>query len=355
MSFGVSGRVPVVLMVSGGSDSTALLELAVRHMRGSATTSFKLDPCASRTSRLPGLVSAALPASDSCELSVLHVNHMLRGTQADDDEAFVRGLCRSLAVPCHVQRVDVARLPRARELGIEAAARECRYRCAEDLLASEQIRLGVEPDAGTICTAHTLDDRVETFYMRSLVGTGPGGLGSIPRRRGHVVRPLLDASREELRDWLRSCHPGAADHELWHDDPTNDDGSNFRGRVRSELIPVLERLRPGFKKSLVKSMDLIAEEDASISQAVDSIVYRNLSWDGRRCSLPVEVLSKRPRYLARRILRSCLLVVDPGARLESVQIDRVLEGLSLPRFTTEVSGGIRVRVCDGVLTASIEQ
>ena len=342
-------------MVSGGSDSMALLELAVKYVRGSATTSFRLDPAQSERTRLLDMLGASLPPADCCELSVLHVNHMLRGAQADDDEAFVIASCGNLAVPCTTRRVDVAALAERSKDGMEAVARQLRYRLAGELLDAECARMGVAPGEGIVCTAHTLDDRIETFCMRALVGTGPGGLGSIPRRRGRVCRPLLDATREELRAWLRARNPGAADYELWRDDPTNDDGSNFRSRVRHELLPVMRRLRPGFESSLASTMDLIAVEDEEIVQTVDGIVYRNLSWDGKTARVPAGVIAAQPHYLARRIVRSCLLVVRPDARLEAAQIERVVEGLCREGFVTEVSGGIRVRVEGGQLVASVEQ
>lgn len=115
------------------------------------------------------------------------------------------------------------------------------------VLALDRVCARVGAKDGLICTAHTIDDRVETFFMRALVGTGPGGLASIPRVRGNLRRPLLDASREQLRDWLRKRHPGVPDTALWREDETNLTGDNFRSRVRRELIPVLRKLRPGFE------------------------------------------------------------------------------------------------------------
>ena len=102
-------------------------------------------------------------------------------------------------------------------------------------------------------------------------------------------------------------------------------------------------------------MDLISAEDEEISQLVDSIVYRNLSWDGRTARMPVDVIVRQPRFFIRRIVRAYLLVVRPEARLEAAQIERVADGLQQEGFTTEVSGGIRVRVAGGQLVASVEQ
>jgi tRNA(Ile)-lysidine synthase len=339
---GGQGRIPVLLMVSGGSDSTALLELAAKYLRGSATISFKLDESERLNSTLLGKMGEVLPPPERCAFYALHVNHMLRGTQADDDEAFVRAHCENYSIPCEVRRVDVAALAAKGGQGIEATAHELRYRLADEVLDSICERVGVPPEQGLICTAHTLDDRIETFFMRSLVGTGPGGLGSIARVQGRVRRPLLGVLREELRSWLRSRHAGCPDYELWRDDPTNEDGSNFRSRVRMQAMPVMRSLRPGFERSLERTMDLIASEDADLADQARSLLYRNLSWDGQIATLPVDVLESCSRSLARRLLRAALLVVAPSARLESAQIERVLSGYKRAGFVTEVSGGVRV-------------
>jgi tRNA(Ile)-lysidine synthase len=312
---------PVLLMVSGGSDSTALLELASAYAHGEDAA----------CDDLLKMMAHVLPQPEELELSVLHVNHMLRGDDADADERFVSKRCADLDVPCQIRRVDIAALTSTRKGGMEAVAREERYRFARMLCKD-----------GVICTAHTLDDRIETFYMRSLVGTGPGGLSSIPRRRGNLRRPLLDATRAQLRDWLRFRHPGVSDEFLWREDASNTDGTNFRSQVRLKLIPVLRDLRPGFEKPLAQTMDLLAEEDEMLCQQAESIVYRNLSWDGETALFPREVLTQLVRPLARRVLRASLLVVNPDARLEASQIERVLDKLGEATFATEASGGIRI-------------
>lgn len=330
MSF-ESDKTPVLLMVSGGSDSMALLELAYEHANGGAQEAG--DP-------LLGMLADALPARDECALYVLHVNHLLRGSASDEDEAFVIRRCGELGLPCEVQRVDIAKLPARRRGGMEAVAREERYRLAEAGLA--RACASERAEKGIICSAHTLDDRIETFFMRALVGTGPGGLASIPRARGNVRRPLLEATREQLRDWLRSRHPNKTDAELWREDESNMSGENFRSKVRIELMPVLEELCPHYRKSLAQTMDLIADENDALQQQAESIVYRSLDWDGETARIACSVLADASRPMARRVLRACLLVVNPEARLEAEQIERVLDNAGEPKFSTEVSGGLRV-------------
>ena len=328
-------KIPVLLMVSGGSDSTALLELVCAYVAGEEEDELLMT------------LAGSLSVPDRIAPFVLHVNHMLRGEDSDGDERFVRELCKKLDVPCEVQRVDIGALSQTRRGGMEAVAREERYRLASLALDRACARVGAKD--GLICTAHTIDDRVETFFMRALVGTGPGGLASIPRVRGNLRRPLLDASREQLRDWLRKRHSGVLDTALWREDETNLTGDNFRSCVRRELIPVLRELRPGFEGSLAQTMDLIADEDEALRCQADSIVYRTLTWDGETASMPAEALRSLDRSMARRVMRACLLVVNPDARLEAGQIDRVLDGMEDEGFTTETSGGLRVSTSDDAL------
>lgn len=329
-------RIPILLMVSGGSDSTALLGLAALHAAGQ-------EPAGAVGRKLASMMAQALPAPERCELKVLHVNHLLRGEDSDGDEAFVIRLCSELGIPCAVHRVDVAALAASGSEGMEATARAERYRLADLELAALEQRAGAAHGSGMVLTAHTVDDRVETFLMRALVGTGPGGLASIPRRRGNIFRPLLDATRQELRDFLAEQHRDANTGELWRDDATNDDGSNFRSKVRTRLVPVMRELQPGFERNLVRTMDLIAEEDAARSSAAQGIVYRNLSWDGETAALPLVAIASLEAPLAKRVLRQCLLVVNPDARLESAQIDRILTAVrSGGVFAVDVDSGIRV-------------
>ncbi len=334
-----SEQVGVVLMVSGGSDSTALLEMACAYLDG--------RPLPFEAQRA---FEELLPDPAAVCVRVLHVNHLLRGAAAYADEAFVRAECEQMGVDLHVERVNVKDLAASRKGGVEAVAREERYR-----LAAEQLDLLCATQGcarGYILPAHTLDDRVETFFMRALVGTGPGGFASIPRARGRIRRLLLDVTREELREWLREQRPNVPDALLWREDATNDDGSNFRSRVRTQLVPAAEALRGGFSRTLAHTMDLIADEDAMLQEQAHALLYRHLDWDGAVAKLPAQALLDEKAPMRRRVLREALLVVHPSARLESAQIERVAQAVEAGEETAcDVAGGVRVQVADGTIAA----
>lgn len=338
-SSGASEQVGVVLMVSGGSDSTALLEMVCAYLEG--------RPLPFEAQRA---FEGLLPDPAAVHIRVLHVNHLLRGAAAYADEAFVRAECEQMGVNLHVERVNVKDLAASRKGGVEAVAREERYRLAEEQLDLVCATKGCA--RGYILPAHTLDDRVETFFMRALVGTGPGGFASIPHARGRIRRPLLDMTREELREWLREQRPSVPDALLWREDATNDDGSNFRSRVRTQLVPVAEELRGGFARTLAHTMDLIADEDAMLQERAHALLYRHLDWDGAVAKLPAAALLDEKPPMRRRVLREALLVVRPDARLESAQIERVAQAVEAGEDAScDVAGGVRVQVADGTIAA----
>ncbi len=235
----------VLLMVSGGSDSTALAYLAAE-LRDAG----ELGP-----------------------LAMLHVNHQLRGADADGDAQFVAALAEALGIPLFACEVDVAGEAQRTGGNVEAVARSERYLAANEALRSMAFHEGCPLSEARIFTAHTADDRIESFYMRSIVGTGPGGFRSMLYRNGPVARPLLDATRDELRAYIeqRAAADAAPTPDapcvrdgqgaLWREDATNAHTDRFRAYVRHEVVPQAKAWNPRMPESLVRTMNLIAEED----------------------------------------------------------------------------------------------
>jgi tRNA(Ile)-lysidine synthase len=197
-------------------------------------------------------------------LSVVHFNHKLRGAESDADQEFVAGLAREYGLEFHVASGDVAQLAADEHSGVEAAARELRYEFFRKLLGS-----GEDADASAaasphtltkIATGHTLDDQAETVLMRLIRGTGLRGLGGIYPRivvehedgdgRGEIVRPLLGVRRSDLEQYLKDLK------QSWREDSTNADAKFTRNRVRSLVLPLLER---EFNPAIVESLSELAE------------------------------------------------------------------------------------------------
>jgi len=203
----------VVVAVSGGSDSVALLRLLC-----SLRESFHLD------------------------LICAHFNHQLRGAESDADEAFVLGLAGSLAVPCEMGSEDVGAYASGHHLSLEEAARELRLR----FLRLTALATG----AACIATAHTRDDQVETVLFRLLKGTGLRGLSGIAPRTGMFIHPLLAVSKQQLQDWLRG------QGFTWRDDSSNADLRYERNFIRTSVIPLIESRFPATRTAVARTADI---------------------------------------------------------------------------------------------------
>lgn len=323
---------PVLLMVSGGSDSTALAYLA-RELN---------------SARLVG------------PLAMLHVNHQLRGEDANEDARFVQQLAQLLDIPLFLCEVDVAAEVRRTGGNMEAIARHERYVAAGEALQSLCAHVGVPVSEGRIFTAHTADDRVESFYMRSIVGTGPGGFRSMRYLSGNVARPLMDAGREDLRGYVEGRAslglPVARDPEgnLWREDATNAHTDHFRAYVRHEIVPRSKVRNPQLLDVLGRTMNLIADEDDFMESLACEVAKRCVSslGDGKEDGfLLAPSFGAEPLPLRRRVcMRALQGVLGADARVETASVNAVLdafedgEGLGKPigGYVTNIQGNLAV-------------
>jgi tRNA(Ile)-lysidine synthase len=233
---------PVLVLLSGGGDSVCLLDVAVR---------------------LEARVSA------------LHVNYGLRHG-ADEDQEFVRELCGRLGVPLNVERLT---LPEGGNL--QERAREARYALADSLAE------------GDYAAAHTASDQAETVLYRLAVSPGSRALLGMAPRRGRLVRPLLDVTREEVRAYLR------ARGLEWREDPSNADRRFARARVRHDLLEALRTVGPAAERTIAETARQLREEaevlDAAVSEAIEEL--------GGGPAVSLATLREKPPALRRLVLR----------------------------------------------------
>jgi tRNA(Ile)-lysidine synthase len=187
----------VAVAVSGGADSVALLHLL-----------------------------ADLRDTLGITLLVTHFNHSLRGPESEADAEFVAALSRQQGLEYICDREDVAAVAARQKLNLEDAARRLRYEFFQRIVAQGR--------ATRVAVAHTADDQAETVLARLFRGTGPAGLAGIYPVLGPIIRPLLAARRENLREYLQGRG------QSWREDLTNFDTSRQRAQIRAELLPVLE-------------------------------------------------------------------------------------------------------------------
>ena len=196
------------------------------------------------------------------DLHVVHVNHQLRGKDADEDERYVREFCKTRNIPCHVYRFDVSKIAKEEKLSTEDAGRRLRYQAFEEV--RESVKIGADVgNAGSrkcvIAVAQNANDQAETVLMRLMRGAGLTGMGGMEyKREDGVIRPLLDATREEIEGYCE-------DQRLFpRIDETNLQTDYTRNRIRLELLPYIKQ---NFNENIVQTLNrfaAICREDARV-------------------------------------------------------------------------------------------
>lgn len=254
--------VTVLLAVSGGADSVALLR-------------------------------AMHVLADPRRLVVAHFQHGLRRA-AERDAAFVRRLCDELGLPCEIGRPDAELAKQTAGEGLEAAARRARY----DFLQAAAERYG----ARYVAVAHTADDQAETILHRVARGTGLAGLAGMPRARrlgpaATLVRPLLAFTRAEVLDYLQTLG------QVYREDETNRDLNFTRNRIRHDLLPKLRaEYNPEVDAALLRLGQLAGEAQGLIARQVDALYDRAVAITPGGARLDCSALAGVDPYLVRELL-----------------------------------------------------
>lgn len=298
---------PVVVAVSGGPDSVALL-------RGLAAV-----------------------AGKETSLAVAHLNHQIRAQDADRDERFVADLARDLGLRLNAGRIDVEAEANRRAQSLETTARDLRYQFLRETAEALQARF--------VALGHTADDQAETILHRVVRGTGLRGLAGMPARRKlgrncELIRPLLNLARRDVLDYLSRigqpyCH-----------DATNDSSSHTRNRLRNELLPRLEReYNPRTREALLRLGQLADEAQQVIDASVRERLERAdlIQWESG-CSLLAEPLVGAETHVLRTVFVRLWQKMGWGLReLGFEALDRVASVLQNGITATTLPGNIDVR------------
>ena len=287
----VQPGVPLMVMLSGGGDSVCLLDVSLRL---------------------------------GARVSALHVNHGLRDAAADD-EAFVRRMCERLGVPLVVETLEP---PPAGNL--QDWAREARYALAERHAEADY------------AAAHTASDQAETVLYRLAVSPGSRALQGMPARRGRLVRPLLTATRDEVRAYLRA-------RELeWREDPTNADRRFARPRVRHDVLPSLRELSPVAERTIAETARQLREEAEVLERAVDDA----LEGAGGGPAVTLAALREQPAAVRRLLLRRLAERAAGGREARALSRAEAEEIMALGDRGTrslDLGGGLRAVAEYGVV------
>lgn len=188
----------------------------------------------------------------------VHCNFHLRGEESNRDEAFVTALCRNLGVAYEVVHFDTLTYAAEHHLSVEMAARELRYE------AFEQIRQTHNLDV--VAVAHHQDDAVETLLLNLVRGTGINGLTGIRARNGHVVRPLLCLTRDEIIEYLNQIE------QFYVTDSTNLTDEYSRNKIRLNLLPLMEQINPAARANIAQTAMYLSEAATLYNKVVANVV-----------------------------------------------------------------------------------
>lgn len=272
----------VLAALSGGADSVALLlELLELQRNG-----------------LIGGIAAA------------HLNHGIRGQEADEDEAFVRSLCDSLGIRLIVKRVDVPASAKRSGVSLELAARCERYA----FLSEAKTEAGCD----VIALGHHRDDQAETVLLHLLRGSGTDGLAGMRLRSGDLIRPLLLTGKDEILAFL------AERGQPYRIDSTNLNADATRNRIRLNVMPVLETINPQARKALSDAAFRIAEDADYLGSLADE-AFTAVGYDRKK-------LAALPRPVRLRVLKR-MLPYDDCTSADLLRLESLLSGQTGDRAT----------------------
>ncbi len=274
----------VIVAVSGGPDSMCLLHVLMN-----------------------------LRDSFSLKLVAAHVNHGLRGSEADEDENYVREFCKINGIAFSSIKADIHKISIERNVSCETAGRDFRYEFFQ--------KLKVENNADKIAIAHNLNDQAETVLMRIIRGAGLEGLGGIkPVREGVYIRPLLFCSRDEIEQY---CINNNLEPRI---DKTNFENIYARNKIRLELVPYIQK---NFNRDIIGTLSRIAENSRVDSDYLEEISEKMYK---RYCTIKEDrvIISKEgfldhEAVVTRVIRKAFLCLIGNLNNFERLHICQILE------------------------------
>ncbi|NLA77789.1 MAG: tRNA lysidine(34) synthetase TilS [Clostridiales bacterium] len=293
----------VIVGLSGGADSVSLL-----HFLNSNKALLNIEVCAA------------------------HVNHMIRGAEAQRDEDFVRRLCETQNVKLEVLHFDVPAESRRTGEGLEECGRRVRY----EFFAS------LSDEKTKIATAHNLNDSMETFIMNFCRGASLKGLCGIPPVRGNIIRPLVFTPRSEIEEY---CAWNGLEYVT---DSTNSDCEYTRNKIRSELIPVMLEINPSFASAFLRCTKNLCEDEKHLSECAASLLSEARMGENR---YNAAMLSEAVLPLKKRAVVSAFSEIFNGRIPENRHITAICDMLS-SSGKAEIYGDCFASVSGGVFELS---
>lgn len=237
---------PIIIGVSGGTDSVVLLHILV---------------------------------SLGYDCIIAHCNFHLRMEESDRDEEFVRNMAIEYKIPLHCIDFETIKYAEKNGISIEMAARDLRYSWFNELLEKH--------NAQAIAVAHHADDNIETMLINLVRGTGLRGLKGIPNRNNKVVRPLLCCTRDEIENYLIR-------QNLEHvEDSTNASVDYNRNKIRNEVLPLLTEINPSVRQTLYNTIQHIEGSLTIYQQAIENIEQQVVHKSSGLVKMDIDMICKQ--------------------------------------------------------------
>jgi tRNA(Ile)-lysidine synthase len=293
----------VVAGVSGGPDSVALL-----HILNSLKDIYKIG------------------------LSAAHLEHGIRGEESIEDMRFVEGLCGGLSIPLRTKQANVPEIAEASGQSLEATARKLRYAFFEEVVEAT--------GSNKIATGHNANDRAETLLLNLLRGSGMAGLSGIrPAQEDRIVRPLIEATRQEVEAYLK-------DKQIaFRIDSSNLDDRYERNKVRRVLVPLIEKeFNPRIIDSLARTAGVFSIMDGYLKAKVEEVMKACSHTGNGRVTIDLKPFSGTPQALQLFMLYSVLRSLEGDDQVVSFDILNAVLNLAL-----RSKSGSRVDIGSGLV------
>ena len=226
---------------------------------------------------IDSMILADLLLKAKVEFVAAHCNFHLRGEESDGDDWFVRKFAEKRGIQCFVKHFETEKYAAEQGISIEMAARDLRYAWFEEL----RQQLGYDK----IAVAHHADDQAETFFINLLRGAGLNGLKGMKPQNGVIIRPLLWASREQIRKY-------AVENQIsWREDHTNAESVYLRNKIRNQLLPAFDELHPEPRQGLYKSLEHLASENGLYRELLQEKLHQIIKCNGEIQSIPHSAFS----------------------------------------------------------------
>ena len=298
----------ILVGFSGGADSSALLQML------------------SVYGRLSG-----------AKIYAAHVNHGIRGAEADRDEEFCRNMAKKYGVEFFSLKADVPTIARERRKSVETAAREVRYEYFSKIMDQNNI--------GILCVAHNADDNFETILFNISRGSGLSGVCGIPRTRdfegGIIVRPILEMSKADIIEY---CCENNIEYVT---DSTNVDNDYTRNRIRNLVIPELKAICPGAEHAAAR----LSENLRADALCLDSMASWFLEEARQGFSIETKKINGSPSAVTTRAIMTMFKEISEGVDIEYPHVKAILalSRKSVPHSSLDLPAGVRAVIENGCL------